>query len=288
MNLNETPQRIRWGVLLFLIALAITLSILDTSGNLDNALAFVRNPLVVLLQWTAGRADALSTALAGPRDLQAAHEEIGRLEEQVAALERENEELRVAQGEAQLLFDLFNRARQSPNLTRLTATVIGQDTNLAIRSIVIDRGSNDGLLVGMPVESSRGLVGRVFRTASTSSQVILITDSSSAIPVRLGTSRGTGLLRGGGLGGVMTIDWLDLKYQLEVGEVVATSGLSGKFPQDIVVGRVIEVDRQEAELFQRAVVQPAVDFESLEIVFVITDFQPIDTGIFSDSPTGEN
>ena len=80
----------------------------------------------------------------------------------------------------------------------------------------------------------------------------------------------------------MTIDWIDLKHQLDVGEVVLTSGLGGRFPQDLVVGRVIEVDRREAELFQRAVVQPAVDFDSLEVLFVITDFEAVDTEIFSE------
>jgi rod shape-determining protein MreC len=80
----------------------------------------------------------------------------------------------------------------------------------------------------------------------------------------------------------LTIDWIDLKHQLQVGEVVLTSGLGGRFPQDLVIGRVIEVDRREAELFQRAVVQPAVDFDSLEVLFVVTDFEPVDTQVFDE------
>ncbi len=284
MTMKDAPQRIRWGVIAFLIGLGILLSILDSTGNLDGALAFARNPLVGVLEWTTARTDSLVDALSGPRDIQEARVEIERLQARVDALERENEELREVQGEAQIVLDLFNRARQSPDLERLTAAVIGRDTNPAIRSIIIDKGQADGVTVGMPVEAARGLVGRVFRTAVNSSQVILITDSASAIPARLGTSRAAGILRGGGLGGSMVIDWLDLQYQLEVGEVVSTSGLGGDFPQNIVIGRVIELDRREAELFQRATVQPAVDFESLEIVFVITNFQPVDTEIFTDLP----
>jgi rod shape-determining protein MreC len=88
------------------------------------------------------------------------------------------------------------------------------------------------------------------------------------------------------LGGSVSIDWIDLQYELTVGEVVLTSGLGGKFPQDIVIGRVIEVERREAELFQRAIVQPAVDMDSLEIVFIITDFRPVDTEIFANPPGG--
>ncbi|MFN2118710.1 MAG: rod shape-determining protein MreC [Candidatus Promineifilaceae bacterium] len=281
MNLDEAQKRIRWITLSILVLIAILLTVLDRTGNLDAALAFVRDPMSVTLGWTSQRTEVVAGALEGPRDLQTAREEIETLSARVDALERENEELREIEGEYQLLVDLFNRARQAPDYQRLTASVIGQDPNPAVRSIIIDKGSADGIRVGMPVESARGLVGQVYRTTPKSSQIVLITDSSSAIPARLGTSRATGILRGGGLGGVLTIEWIDLKYDIEIGESVLTSGLGGRFPQDLVVGRVIEVDRREAELFQQAVVQAAADLDSLEIVFVITDFEPVDTSIFA-------
>ncbi len=283
MNLDEAQKRIRWITIAVLALLAISLTVLDQTGNLDAAFAFIRNPMSIAMGWTAQRADVVADAMEGPRDLQSARAEIAQLAAQIDVLERENEELREIQGEYQLLVDLFNRARQAPDYQRLTASVIGQDPNPAVRSIVIDKGSEDGIRVGMPVESARGLVGQIYRTTPNSSQVVLITDSSSAIPARLGTSRATGILRGGGLGGVLAIDWIDLKHQIEVGEVVLTSGLGGRFPQDLVIGRVIEVDRREAELFQRAIVQPAADFDALELIFVITDFEPIDTSVFSET-----
>ncbi len=284
MNLNETPQRIRIVVIVVLVGTAVLLSILDTTGNLNSVFGFIRDPMTTILAWTSGRAETVSDTLSGPRDLQTAKEEIALLQAQVDALERENEELREIQGEYQLLLDLFNRARQSPEYTRQTASVIGRDTSPSIRSIIIDKGSDDGVRVGMPVESARGLVGRVYRTTPHSAQVALITDNASAIPARLGNSRATGLLRGGGLGGSLTMDWIDLKYQVEIGEVALTSGLGGEFPQDIVIGRVSEVERSEAELSQQAIVQPAVDFDALEVVFVITNFQPINIDIFNDPP----
>lgn len=283
MNLNDAQKRIRWVTLAVLASLAVLLTILDQTGNLDAAFGFVRDPMTVAMGWTSQRTDVVADALEGPRDLQSARVEIGELQTRIDILERENEELREIEGEYQLLVDLFNRARQAPDYQRLTASVIGQDPSPAVRSLVIDKGSADDIRVGMPVESARGFVGQIYRTTPNSSQVVLITDSSSAIPVRLGTSRATGILRGGGLGGVLAIDWIDLKHQIEVGEVVLTSGLGGRFPQDLVIGRVIEVDRREAELFQRAIVQPAADFDALEIVFVITDFEPIDTSIFSET-----
>ncbi|MCZ7670300.1 MAG: rod shape-determining protein MreC [Chloroflexi bacterium] len=82
--------------------------------------------------------------------------------------------------------------RQSPEYSRQVASVIGRDTSLSIRSIIIDKGSDDGVRVGMPVESARGLVGRVFRTTPHSAQVALISDNASAVPARLGNSPSDG------------------------------------------------------------------------------------------------
>ena len=158
----------------------------------------------------------MAERLAGPTDLVAARDEIARLQAENDAMERELEELREIQGEYQVMLELFNQARETPDLRRVTATVIGRDPGLGIRSIIIDKGTDEGIQVGMPVEGARGLVGQVFRVTTNSSQVVLVTDSASAIPSRLGDSRATGLLRGGGLGGSMTIEWIDLQYQVAV------------------------------------------------------------------------
>ncbi len=284
MNLNQSPERIRWAAFVVLIGAVVLLLILDSTGTLDNAFNFIENPISSVMGWTAARTDNLVDAIAGPDDIQVARQEIARLQAQLDSLRRENEGLREIQGEYQLLQDLFNRARERPEFKRLTSSVIGYDTSPLFRSIIIDKGVDDGVFVGMPVESARGLVGQVYRTTNHSAMVILITDNISSIPARLGSSRATGIIRGGGLGGSMTMDWINQEAQIESGEVALTSGLGGKFPQDMVIGRLIETDRQEAELFQKAIVQPAVDFDSLEMVFVVTDFRTIDTSIFDSAP----
>ena len=285
MNLDDAQQRIRWVTFSVLAGAAILLTLLDSTGNLNSALNFLRDPMAFAMSWTSFGTDTVVDVLTGPRDVQAVRAENEALRARIAELERELEEQREMQGEYQILLDLFNRSRETPNFGRQAASVIGHDTNPAIRSIIIDKGSADGIQVGMPAESARGLVGQVFRTTASSAQIILITDNASSIPARLGSSRATGNLIGGGPGGSLVMEWIDLKYQIEVGEVVLTSGLAGKIPQDVVIGRVIEVDRSEAELFQRVVVQSAVDFEALEIVFVITDFEPVDTEVFNTSPS---
>ena len=284
MNLGRTQQRIRWITLAVLVGSGLLLTILDSTGALVGVLGFVRDPLTTITDWTSARADDAGDIIAGPRNLAAAREEIAALQAQVDEQARTIEELSEAQGEAQVLRDLFNRAAETPEYRRVLADVIGQDTNPAIQSILIDKGVEDGVRTGMPVESARGPVGQIYRSSNNAAQVALLTETASAIPVRLGTTRATGILRGAGRGALPTIDWIDLQYVVEVGELVMTSGLGGKFPAGMIIGRVVQVERNEAELFQRAIVQPAVDFRTLESVFVVTEFETVNTELFSEEP----
>jgi rod shape-determining protein MreC len=282
--MRDAPRRISWAVFLIFMGAALLLSILDSTGNLGRTLDFIRNPIAVVMNWTAGRADTLAGALEGPRDVQEARAEIARLQAELDAATLQIEQYQNMENDYRLMLELFNHARQTPDFQRVMANVIGRDTNSSLRSIIIDRGLEDGIRVNMPVEGSRGLVGRVYRVSNRSAQVILITDTSNSIPARLSNTRVTGSLRGGGVAGNLYLEWVDQSHQISIGEVVVTSGLGGRMPRDLIIGRVVDVQRIEADLFQRAEVQPTVNFNSLDVVFVITDFEQIDTDIFSGGP----
>jgi len=284
MNLGRTQQRIRWLTVAILVGSGLLLTILDSTGALVGVFGFLRDPLTGITAWTSARTEAVSDAVSGPRNLAAAREQIAALQAENEDLARQVEQLRELQTEAQILGELFGQAADTPEYKRILADVIGQDTNPTMQSIIIDKGADDGVAPGMPVEAARGLVGQVYNATNHASQVVLLTETSSAIPVRLGTTRATGILRGSGRGALPTIDWIDLQYEVEVGELVVTSGLDGKFPQNLVIGRVVDVTRNEAELFQQAVVQPAVDFRTLETLFVVTEFESIDVQFFNQEP----
>jgi rod shape-determining protein MreC len=109
--------------------------------------------------------------------------------------------------------------------------------------------------------------------------VRLIIDQSSAVNARLQDARAEGTVFGQ-LQGTLLMDLIPQEALVEPDEMVLTSGLGGKFPAGIVIGQVTSVQRQPAELFQQAQMRPLVDFDHLEIVSVITSFEPIDTTIF--------
>ncbi|MFT5195516.1 MAG: rod shape-determining protein MreC [Cellvibrionaceae bacterium] len=287
----SSQSTVRWGLILSLIGIAVFLFIVDTTGNTPGLISLLRDPLTTINEWLSPTADSFSDALAGPANVQLALEEIEKLQGQVAALERENEILKENEDELILLRNLFDYATDSPENRRLLANVIGRETNPLFRSILINRGTNDGVQVGMPVDSNQGLVGQVFRTTPESAMVILVTDNASGIPGRLGTSRATGLVHGTGSGNTMEMDWIPLEASVEIGDVVLTSGLIGQFAQGILVGRfpkglalgrVTNVERSDADILQRAIVQSDVNFNDLELVFVITDFPKDDITPFED------
>lgn len=287
MNLggnNDSTQRIRWITFGLLFGLALLLLVMDLTRGVEGAFAFIRNPIAALMDWTAGRTDAYADALAGPRDLQLAGVQIEQLRQENDMLRRELEALREVQAENQILREYFDYVSLNPTLDRVLASVIARDTSPSFRSLIIDKGILDGVVVGMPVESTRGLVGIIYRSSSRSSQVLLLTDNTSSVAARLGESRATGVLQGGGLGSTLLMDWITLEASVTIGDLVLTSGLGGKYPADIPIGRIIDVQRSEAALFQQAIVQPAVDFNNLEAVFVITNFDPVDTTIFDELP----
>lgn len=288
MNINESRRGLRWRFVIALFAAAFFLLFIDTSGQLGDPWRLLRDPVATL----SGRFSGLSSVLRRPADLATAQAEIAALRERLSVVERENEQLRSAQADYQRLVELFERVAAAPNYQRVPANVIGWAPNPLFRDLIIDRGANDGIRVGMPVEAARGLVGQVYRTTPNSAQIILISDAQSFIPVRLSQSRAVGILGGGGAGGLMTLRWIDLEAQVLPNEIVVTSGLQGqspqeiianRFPPDIIVGRVLEVRRSEAELFQEAIIQPAIDFNALETVLVITDFTPVNVNVFDDS-----
>lgn len=283
MNLNDPQRRSQWPFLLFLFILGLIFFFLDNNGRI-NTNSF-QEPLIALTQRLSG----INDRLVQPAGMDAALREIDILQERIEQLEQQNAQLIEVQGEYLRLLQLIGRIQDAPNFERVTAAVIGQGTNLDFRDLIIDRGSNHGVRVGMPVESTRGLVGQVIRTTPNASLVLLVTDASSAIPVRLSQSRALGILVGGGEGGLMRLEGINPETQLVQNDVVMTAGLQGattdtitsnRFPSDIVVGRVIEAFSGEAELFQSALVQSAVEIDTLETVFVITDFEEIDPEIF--------
>ncbi len=203
------------------------------------------------------------------------------LEDALARYQAELIELREIASDYERLAQLLDYTSTAANQDFVAANVINLDQTGLRRSITINRGTRDGIAIGMPVVTDQGLVGRVLDISANAARVLLITDRDSAVSARLQTSRVEGSLRGQ-LSGNLRLTMVPPGDSVAVGDLVLTSGLGGNFPADIVIGVVASSRQFEFELFQEAEVTSFNSFETLEIVLVMTSFEPVDPGVFDD------
>ncbi len=161
---------------------------------------------------------------------------------------------------------------EEEHLALLPAKVIGMPGVRTIETIEIDRGSLDGVAAGRAVLVPEGLVGKVVRVQADRAQVEPLASASSAVSVTIERSRVRGVVKAryGGPGGLLSweIDYVPARSDVLLGDLVVTSGLGGVFPPGLTVGTVQSLE--EGPLTMRVRLDLAVDFSTVEQVFVVT------------------
>ena len=263
----------------FVLAAGLLLvSLLGLTRPLEDLLAAPLNALTRLLTQTSR---TIITASEAPQTMEELLQRNADLERQLAALTAELLQLREIASDYQRLSGLLNYTNTRRDLRTLAADVIGVEQQSLLRSLIINRGARDGVRVGMPVITDLGLVGRVFRVTANAAQVQLITDQNSAVSGRLQTSRAEGTVLGRGLlTGSLRMLYIPIDSQVLEGDLVVTSGLGGNFPPDIVIGQVTSRRRLEFELSQEAEIRSFINFNTLEFVLVVTNFEAADINVF--------
>ncbi len=150
----------------------------------------------------------------------------------------------------------------------LASRVIAFDPSNWIQAITIDKGSSDGVQVGMAAITYEGVVGQVSAVGLTSAKVLLLTDHSSGVEAVLQGSRIRGIVEGAGR---RSLRWRFVLEEDEVkpGDRLVTSGMDGIYPPGLFIGRVANVERNTAGMFQQIDVSPAVNMAKLEEVLLI-------------------
>jgi rod shape-determining protein MreC len=248
---------------------------LALSGYLTPVFNLTLNPLISFQSWLSIRYLSARDFLTAPRDVTQLQERNAVLEAQVTQLQTQLIELEERLAEAEICFALLDFGRTNPQYDYVAATVIGREISPFLQYIIIDKGSDHGILHGMPVVTQQGLVGKVDAVIAAASRIKLITDSTSVVNVRLQTAKTEAQLRGS-LTGDVSLDMIPLDVIVEPGDVVLTSGLGGNYPPNVFVGQILSVQKRNNALFQTASVQPIVDFNTLNAVLVIINFEAID------------
>lgn len=176
---------------------------------------------------------------------------------------------------------LLRQARQWQTLLELrdrlpfqtkTAHVIGRSPSFLSFTLIIDLGSDDGIHKDDPVIHVEGIIGRVIHVFNKTAEVHVILDTDAAAGILLPRTQLQGVANGTGTS-LIRLNYILNQEDVQVGDVVLTSGLDNIYPKDLTVGRVLRV-RPGESVFKEIEVFPSVDFNRLETVLVLINTKP--------------
>lgn len=209
------------------------------------------------------------------QDLRDVMAERDALQEQVDQLTIENGQLMQDKYELEDLRELYELDRSYSDYSKVAAKVIGKDSGNWFHSFIIDKGTDDGIQVDMNVLSGSGLVGIVTKTGPDWAQVRAIIDDTSNVSAMILTTADNCMVSGDlqlMSEGVISLSQLkDSDHEVMPGAKVVTSQVSDKYHPGLLIGYVQEVHMDANNLTKSGTITPAVDFEHLRSVLVITD-----------------
>lgn len=260
-----------WLVFVLIILVALNLffnysfqgSLEDRAKWLDSLFGRTLYPV----QWVFNQSEeGIRSSGAKVGRLWSADKENQELKNKIALLELRVHDFEEVKGENARLQELLG-FRPEPKRSFIPTRIVGRDVSQFFRTVEIDRGFEDGIEPGMAVVSPAGAVGRVLRTAPRSSSVLLISDINSKIEAIVQRSR-TRVIVGGAIDGNLTLRFLPRRYDVRQGDEIVSTDLGGQFPPGIRVGVIVGLGEDPNLVLQSAELEPAVNFDSLEEVFV--------------------
>ena len=266
--------------LLLILTILCTVLMLITFGTdmFNKPLNTVAGRMIVPFQqgigklgeWLSNRSEELVQI----RDLLAENE---RLRQEIATLTEENTLLQQDKYELNQLRALVKLDEQYGSYNKVGARIIGRDSGNWYSSFIIDKGIEDGLATDMNVIASGGLVGRITSVGPNWARVTsIISDNSNVSAMTLATEDNmivSGDLQLMAENCIAFSQLVDSRNVVAVGDKVVTSNISDKFLPNILIGYINSIETDANNLTKSGRITPAVDFEHLGEVLVITDMK---------------
>jgi rod shape-determining protein MreC len=199
-------------------------------------------------------------------------EENARLREELQKHKAINNEYREAAAANVRLAKLLDMKETLP-APALTAEIIGGDPSQWFKTVIIDRGSSDGIQSGMPAVTVDGVVGQVINVSPNFAKVLLANDPNSAIAGLIQETRVQGIIKGGGPR--FHMEYVLNSNEVSEGDRIVTSGIGGVFPKGVPIGTVSKVEKSGRGMFQEIEIEPAVDFSQLEYLIIVMKKDPL-------------
>jgi rod shape-determining protein MreC len=198
--------------------------------------------------------------------IRAAAGENERLEKEIDELKIQLQEFKEIKAENERYRNLLALKEHDP-LVVAAASVISRGMDQSVRSLILDKGSDDGIDKEMIATTPDGLAGKIIRVWPQYAEMLLITDSSFSVSVRIEENRLEGILTGDGRGGCR-LNYITNEEEVKEGDRLITSGLDRFYPAGVPAGKVRIVQKTTPELFQSITVTPSVNTSRLEEVMI--------------------
>ncbi len=255
--------------LVFFAALAVFLMVADTrlklTPPLRSVVATALMPLqrvaavpIQFLQQGGAYMGGLAAAQSVEKESRKALADQAVKTARAGELRQENERLRALLG-------------LQPALTvrSVSAELLYEAADPFSRKVFVNRGTTHGVLAGAPAVTEAGVVGQVTRAYAFSSEVTLVVDKDAAVPVLNPRTLQRGVAFGGGVGGTMELRYTAANADVQVGDILQTSGLDGIYPAGLAVAEVRSVDRRGESGFARVVLTPAAPADGVRFVLLV-------------------
>ncbi|HEX6098239.1 MAG TPA: rod shape-determining protein MreC [Thermoanaerobaculia bacterium] len=235
----------------------------ETRTMFERTVMTIFSPVPKFVNWIGGSAQDMHQ---GYLDMRRAVNENVQLRRKVAELTTDNLKLSQSASDMRRLRSLLAYSEQFEFETSMAQTIM-LDTAGRFKSIIIDRGSADGVQVNDIIANASGLIGRVVLTTNDLAKVQLVTDTNCSVGSLVERTRRQGVVRGLG-GNVVQMQDIPALADVQPGDRVLTAGIDGVFPRGIPIGTVVRSEPGQS-LFKTVTVRPTVDFGTIEEVIVI-------------------
>lgn len=237
---------------------------------LNQAVSVVVTPFQSVISWVGSQLNYVTSNI---WEIVTVHQQNKMLRNEVEQLRIQNLHASEYDAENQRLRALLGYKQSATQFDLVAARVIGRESATWSSVIEINRGTRDGVDVDMAVVTDKGLVGHIIEAGPTSSKVELILDPRSSVGtlVQRADSRVAGIVEGDMDNPTMPrMVNIPKTADVDEGDIIVTSGFGGVYPKGLMVGTVSEMRNDEGGLLKIAILEPAVDFQRLEDVMVIT------------------
>jgi len=261
-------------IVLIIILLVVFSATLKDDRKLNPVESFIKDIVVYTEKIVTYPFNFISKKIAEYNELKTVRKDNDTLEtsiDRISSIEAENIELR---RQLEELKEELNISYTLSDYEYLNATVISRNVGYWYNTVTINKGSYSGVEKDMVVINSKGLIGRIIRTSTFTSDVRLITTSDTNNKISVHVSNGGNNLYGlinnyNYTDNILEVEGISNTKDVNIGDFVYTSGLGGIFPSGILIGTVTEISTDSYDLAKIIKVTPSADFTDINYVSIL-------------------